>query len=347
MDFFKRINKHLKNQLKVFYSDSDFRKLSQSPRNYAWAEKLGPLIQILPGIYWQFGALSINITKADFVVVCGAPRNLTTIFLLIKAKLQNKKTIWWGHYWSSSSKKYRQIIRIYISKLSSALLFYTDAEVEKFKKDGWISKQKLGALNNGIDISEISKLRLSYDFKNRSPNILFIGRLTEKSNLKTLIEAIYILRDKKFKLNIIGDGNLYEELIDKANNLKINNIIKFHGGTNNEKIISEIANSCSIFVYPGSVGLSLIHAMSYGLPCIVHNNIQHHMPEIAAFKEKVNGYFFEENSAIDLSKVIVKLMELGSLREQMSKNSINSVEENYNTANMAKRFIDFLHLTNY
>ena len=204
----------------------------------------------MPGIYWQFGALSINISEADYIVVCGDPRNLSTIFLLIKAKLQNKKTIWWGHYWSSTSKKYRQIIRIYISKLSSALLFYNDSEVDRFKKDGWISNQKLGALNNGIDISEISKLRIPYNFKKRVSNILFIGRLTEKSNLKILIEAMYILKSKEFNLNIIGDGFLYKELIKKVNYLKINNNIKFYRGTNDEKIISEIANNCAIFVYP-------------------------------------------------------------------------------------------------
>ena len=71
--------------------------------------------------------------------------------------------------------------------------------------------------------------------------------------------------------------------------------------------------------------------MSYGLPCILHDNIQHHMPEIAAFKKQANGYFFKENSALSLSRVIVKLMESGSLREQMSKNCIYSVEDKYNT----------------
>ena len=39
-----------------------------------------------------------------------------------------------------------------------------------------------------------------------------------------------------------------------------------------------------IFVYPGEVGLSLIHAMAYGLPCLVHSDRLKHMPEISISK---------------------------------------------------------------
>ena len=37
----------------------------------------------------------------------------------------------------------------------------------------------------------------------------------------------------------------------------------------------------SYICLPGAVGLSLIHAMAYGLPCLVHSNRLQHMPEIA------------------------------------------------------------------
>ena len=142
IDFFNRINSFKNLVVDVYYSDVSLGILTKYKNKYIWAHKIGKLIEILPGLYWQFGALAINISKADCVVVCGAPRNLTTILILLKAKLRKKKTVWWGQYWSSTSKKYRQRIRLIISKLSTSLLFYTDLEVNKFKKDGWISNQQ-------------------------------------------------------------------------------------------------------------------------------------------------------------------------------------------------------------
>ena len=343
IDFFNRINNFQNFDVDVYYSDSSLGILTKSKNRYKWAYKIGKLIQIFPGLYWQFGALSIDISKFDCVVVCGAPRNLTTILILLKAKFRNKKTIWWGQYWSSTSKKYRQRIRLIISKLSTSLLFYTDLEVSKFKKDGWITNQQIGALNNGIDISKIAKKRTNYNSMNRPKNVLFIGRITKKANLELLIEAFKMLNSNKYKLDIIGEGPLLSKLIKKVEILEIKHIVNFHGAIKDENKISKIANNTSIFIYPGSVGLSLIHAMAYGLPAIVHDNEYHHMPEIAAFKNNFTGLYFKENSVIDLSNVLDKLMNSESLREKMSLNTLKILEKTYNTENMSLRFLDFVN----
>ena len=343
IDFFNRINNSQNLELDVYFSDASLGILTKSKKKYTWAHKIGNLIQILPGLYWQFGALAINISKSDCVVVCGAPRNLTTILILLKAKFRNIKTVWWGQYWSSTSKKYRQRIRLVISKLSTSLLFYTDLEVNKFKKEGWISNQQIGALNNGIDISEIAKKRIKYVAKERSLNVLFIGRITKKANLELLIDAFKILNSSKYKLDIIGEGPLLNKLREKVDILEIKHLVNFHGAMKDENKISKIANNTSIFIYPGSVGLSLIHAMAYGLPAIVHDNEYHHMPEIAAFKNNLTGMFFKENSAQNLSSTLVELMKSETLREKMSLNSLKTLEKNFNTENMSFRFLEFLN----
>ena len=343
IDFFNRINNFQNLELNVYYSDSNLGILTRSKYKYKWAHKIGKIVQILPGIYWQFGSMAINISKADYIVLSGAPRNLSMLLILLKAKLRNKKIVWMGQYWSGTSQKWRHRIRLIISKLATALIFYTDHEVEKFKKDGWISNQPIGALNNGLDIRNIAAKRTKYFSKNRALNVLFIGRLTKKANLELLIEAFKILDSSIYKLEIIGDGPLFSKLKKKVKILKMNRIVNFYGAMNDENQISKIANNCSIFIYPGSVGLSLIHAMAYGLPVIVHDNESHHMPEFAAFKNKFTGLLFKENSAQDLSKILIELMEAETLRESMSLNSLDIVEKTFNTKDMSLRFIDFLN----
>lgn len=344
IDFYERVNNFKNLELKVYYSDDkNLGILARSKNKYKWGYQIGKIVQILPGLYWQFGSMAINISKADCIVLSAAPRNLSMLLILLKAKLKNKKTIWWGHYWSPTSKKYRQRIRIIISKLSSSLLFYTDLEVEKFKKDGWKSNQLIGALNNGLDISNIAKKRTKYIAKNRPLKVLFIGRVTKKANLELLIEAFNIINSSKYKLEIIGDGPMLLKLMKKVKNLKMDRIISFYGAINDESQIANIANNSSLFIFPGSVGLSLIHAMAYGLPAIIHDNESHQGPEIAAFKNKMTGLLFKENSAKDLSNILIQLMDAETVREKMSLNSIDKLEKTFNTKNMSLRFIDFVN----
>ena len=70
-----------------------------------------------------------------------------------------------------------------------------------------------------------------------------------------------------------------------------------------EPDIAQIANRCRLFVYPGGVGLSLIHAMAYGLPSIIHDDRWRHMPEIAAFQDGRTGRTFEREDPGSLASV--------------------------------------------
>ena len=81
IDLFNKLNNFLNNNLSVYYSDSNLGILTKIKNQYGWANKIGKLIEIFPGIYWQTGSLSINISQADCIVVCGSPRDLSTILL--------------------------------------------------------------------------------------------------------------------------------------------------------------------------------------------------------------------------------------------------------------------------
>ena len=342
IDFFQKINKKIKGKLKVFYSSSDLNiKINAKERNFIWAFEVGKLIEFLPGLFWQKGILKIDISEADIVVVCGVPRNIATIFLLIKAKILGIKTIWWGHYWSATSNKIWLKLRMLIAKLSYSILFYTDYEVEEYLIKNYSKNKKVGSLNNGINNERIIYLRKNYDFSKRKKNILFIGRVTEKAKLELLIEALKNKMLKDYRLDIIGEGEMLNEIKNKVNNYKINKRVVFHKQTSDEEYISKIANKAAFFVYPGSVGLSLIHAMTYGLPVIIHNNRSHQMPEFAAFEDSITGLSFNEESINDLTKTIMKMMSSGNLRNQMSFNALRKVSRTYNTDDMNKRFYKF------
>jgi len=338
LDFFERVARQFGDRFHVYYSPTDMGAITDGSSTRPWAKKIGLLKNLAPGIEWQQGVLGIAIRQGDVVVVSGGPRCITNIVLLIKARLSGAKTIWWGHLWSATTKAHRFYIRLMLMRLSHALLFYTDEEVATYKSRVRPSDRRLVmALNNGINIDEVAKYRKPYESASRSNSILFIGRLTDKANVSLLFRALALMASNDVTLDMIGDGPEREGLESLARDLQITHRIRWHNGTTDEAAIARIANNCAIFVYPGSVGLSLMHAMAYGLPAIVHDDRTAHMPEIAAFTDGGTGLSFLKDSPSDLAGKIIQILGGHVWRSDMSKRAIDCMERSFNTRDMATR----------
>lgn len=343
LNYFNRLSEYYGNIFSVYAANEDLGALTAKRPTQIWEKHTGPILKILPGLEWQVGMLSIEITKSDIVVICGAPRCLTNIIFLLKARFLGAKTVWWGHFWSASSKRWRFILRTMIMRLSNFLLFYTDKEVEEYLTLVGSRQQPAFALNNGISTEDIQKNRVIYNAKIRGRRLLFIGRITAKSELDVLINALANSKLKDVILDVIGDGQLIENFQSLARKLGVENSIKWHGAITEEVSIAKIANQCSIFVYPGGVGLSLIHAMAYGLPAILHSDRYKHMPEIAAFKDGVTGLSFHHNDPTSLAETIDETLQDCTRLEIWSSASIEVVERSFNTKMMSQRFIDMIN----
>lgn len=346
IDFFERLAQYYGTGIVVYYSNTDLGVLTRSDRFASWQQPIGPMLYPIRGVEWQVGALSVPFRRGDTVVVCGAPRNLSTLLVLAKARMKGARTIWWGQYWSATSEARRHPLRMKLSRMADALLFYTDSEVTQFQADGWTHSGPVGALNNGIDLTEVYRLRRTYKPAQRKKNLLFIGRLTKKAQLCLMVSALSDPRLSDCHLHVIGNGPEENSLHVQARDIGVADRIIWHGGTTNETCIAQVANDCAAFVYPGSVGLSLIHAMGYGLPCIVHDQPLRHMPEIAAFEDGGSGMTFCEGDATDLAKAVSSMLSTSNDRERMSLRSCVITRDNYTTEGMATRFVEFLNLMN-
>lgn len=344
LDFFRRVNANLKNRLAVFYSPTELEGITAYTNPEPWANKIGPIRSILPGLEWQHGAMSIPIRRGDVVVVCGAPRTVSTLFVIAKARLFGAKVLWWGHFWSSTSKTWRFHLRLKILLSCDGVIFYTDKEVDEYLELGNIKHIKnLTALNNGIDTAPISLVREDFDFGRREKALLFIGRITRKADLNIALDALAIIpHAMRPKLEVIGMGIEKDRLQARASELGLDGHVVWHGAITDETKIARIANRCRMFVYPGEVGLSLIHAMAYGLPALVPNNRWRHMPEIAAFEDGVTGFSFDRGSSTSLANAIVELINAEDVLLEQSQASLARVESTFNTRDMARRFSNFV-----
>lgn len=338
VDFFGRLAETYGHRLAVYHAPTVDPSL-RPRRGLDWACCTGPVRPILPGLLWQSGVANIPLSRGDILIVNGNPRILSTLVLLVRARILGVRSVWWGHYWSSTTKTWRHNLRRKLMRLSDALLFYTDLEVAEFHATSFAQGRKpVAALNNGIDTDPIIQHRLPYNADARGRSLLFIGRLTAKARLDLALEALALPAVQGVTLHVIGEGEEQQRLHDLSVSLGLGPRVRWHGATTDEGKIARVANRCRAFLYPGSVGLSLIHAMAYGLPAILHGDRWRHMPEIAAFEDGATGVLFEPGNAEDLALKISDLLSDAERLQDLSDRAIAITNVTYNTRDMADRF---------
>lgn len=344
IDFFDRLANRLGSRFALYYSPTDMGVLTQDREIFSWERPVGAIRPLLRGVVeWQPGALSIPMKRGDTLIVCGGPRTLSTLALLLKARWRRVNTIWFGHYWSSTSTGYLFRLRIALMRLVDAILFYTDQEVDEYRAGfGRHDKRLISAINNGINTDPIVAVSVPYQAERRPRDILLIGRIQEKCRAELLLYALTDRRLAGIRLQIVGDGPERMKLEALAERLELSDAIVWHGGIVNEAEIAKIANRCRIFVYPGAVGLSLIHSMAYGLPAIVNDDRWGNMPEITAFSSGVTGVSFTKGDAADLADKIAQTIDDDEALNRWSEEAQRRASQLYNTRGMADRVLQML-----
>ena len=100
---------------------------------------------------------------------------------------------------------------------------------------------------------------------------LFVGRLTRIKGLQTVIEALALLQDHNWTLDVLGDGPMREELEELTAELGLKNNVTFHGYSDQADLFMS-KSSCLLFPsYTEGMPLTLARAVQIGIPVIASN----------------------------------------------------------------------------
>ncbi|MFX4284311.1 glycosyltransferase [Aliarcobacter butzleri] len=179
-------------------------------------------------------------------------------------------------------------------------------------------KEKVKSL--GIDENRIvlkpNSLNMTFDKNLDKKNYIYVGRLEESKGIYTLLEEWNTL-DEEFILTIIGGGEIEEGLKSKYNK---SNII-FKGKCSREETLKSISKAKYLIqpsVWYETFGLTIIEAMSFGVPVIGYN-----IGTRGDFiKDGINGFLTKE---IDLKEVIEKSLYYEEY-DSLSKNAIETAK---------------------
>lgn len=281
-------------------------------------------------IRWQRGLSLKGLARDDVIVVCGDVHQLSSLWIAFKAKCCGIKVVWWGHHVSVGSKKLGIRIRLFFTKwLSDVVLCYTQQGVEWFRSRGWASP--VFATGNTIDMNSVKNAIAAWTPEKlmvfqrehgleKQEVIVFCSVLRWKTRLDQLLRAMALedLRQRGTKLVIIGDGEGRATWVKLAQDLGVQDRVIWVGALRDQMKIAPWFLSAKAYVYPGPIGLSIIHAFSYGLPVICHDNMAQHGPEFEAMADGWTGFTFKENDVDDLVRQIVRLLADEARRQKMS-----------------------------
>lgn len=157
--------------------------------------------------------------------------------------------------------------------------------------------------------------------------ISYIGFLRYAKGIDTLMETIKYLEKEQFQyeFNIVGEGEMYEDLKLFIKKLKIERKVFLHGHVNNRDELFQLLRESHLFFFPslseGSPRV-VIEAMSQGCPVL--STPVGSLP--SCFQEDKEILFFEFNDAKSASKQIISLSQKLSFLEIMRVSAYQHVK---------------------
>lgn len=292
--------------------------------------------------YWKKGVLRLLFKKRyQTFFLLSESRSLTDYFFIGLSRLLRKRVYVWTHGWYGKETKLEALLKRWQFKHVEGIFVYSNYG-RKLMIDQGIHANKIFTIHNSLHYDEQKALRENLvhskiyknHFGNEYPTIIFIGRLTKVKKLNQLVDALYELKSKgeNYNLVFVGDGTERVSLQQRVDNLGLKNNVWFYGSCYNEYTNAELIYNADLCVAPGNIGLTAMHAMVFGCPCISHSTFKWQMPEFEAIQSGVTGDFFEMDNVESLAYAISNwFLEKKDKREEVRNACFNEIDTQWNT----------------
>lgn len=242
----------------------------------------------------------------------------TKVFVSERSNPRKKRT-WHMH-----------LLRKYLYSYAGGIIAQT--ELAKEELFSLTKHEKIKVIPNPVkEIKFFSEMK-------RENIIINVGRLVPEKGQKYLIEAFGRIDPEEWRLVILGEGPLKDDLKNQAKALNIADKVELPGAV--KEVDWWLARS-SIFVFPSvSEGFpnALVEAMAAGLPCISFDCDSGPRDIIV---DGVNGILVGEKDVDILSATLSCLMENEVLRKNLSKEAVK-VRKDLAAERIAKEYYDFI-----
>ncbi|HVP37002.1 MAG TPA: glycosyltransferase [Terriglobales bacterium] len=237
------------------------------------------------------------------------------------------KDSYWKSLVCSLEMYFHRFLKIYRDCVD-AFIVLSEFSREKMIRYG-IPEDKLFLLPNYIELPSNGKEKPLGEY------VLFLGRLSEKNGISTLIQAM--VKAKEVPLTIAGEGELLPDLKNYVREKKLENVT-FAGFLNGAKLEQTLENSLFI-VFPAicyhNCPMSVLESFAFS-KSVIGSNLGS-IPEL--IEDGINGFLFEPKNVEELSEKIRYLYYHPLLAEKMGMAAREKVEEKYSEEEYYKKLL--------
>jgi glycosyltransferase involved in cell wall biosynthesis len=297
---------------------------------------LGNNIHLFSGSFYlcyQQGLMNwLKEWNPDALIMEANPRYLSTSSAVKWMHKHNKPVIGWGLGFPSPTGRGAGVRARFISQFD-AMIAYSQRGADEYAALGF-PRNKIFVAHNSVAMppsSPLTERRSTFDVQ---PVILFVGRLQARKRLDSLLRACAEI--KNVRLVIIGDGPERESLETLAQEIYPG--AEFIGAKHGVEL-KPYFEEADLFVLPGTGGLAVQEAMSYGLPVIVAQGDGTQDDLV----RKENGWQIPPDDFDALSFAIKDALSDAARLRKMGAESYRIVKEEINIKKMAATFVTALN----
>ena len=185
-----------------------------------------------------------------------------------------------------------------------------------------MKQEKVPMIYNGVDLGKCCP-KTQYGLE-KPANLLHIGRFNEQKNHKGLLEAFaqVLKTHPDCRLNLIGDGELLEEVKGYVQTLGIQEKVEFLGNQSN---IYPFLQQSDIFLLPSKfegMPMTIIEAMGTGLPIVA--SAVGGVPDM--LEDNVSGMLVSCDPE-QTAQAVRQLLDKNDLREKLGTNALAESEK--------------------
>ncbi len=253
--------------------------------------------------------------RPDAAIFCGDARFLDVWTQARAIRRRGGRVLFWTHGWLRPPHGLIGRVRHAFYALADGLLLYGNRAKAIGVADGF-APERLHVIYNSLDYpsqsalreevtdDELRALRTSLFGEAETPVVICCARLTANRGLDMLLGSLALLqaRGRRVHCLLVGDGPERDALAAQAEAQQLS--VVFYGACYDEPTLARLfmlANAC---VSPGWIGLTAIHALTYGTPVITHDNANEQGPEWEAVTDGETGALFRQHDVDDLAAKI-------------------------------------------
>ena len=310
---------------------------------------VGPVLW-MPALRSQAGAAT-----HDVAVFSWNSRYVHLPMALLRARHAGMGVVLWGHGYSTtgSEPRLRRNYRNLLARNADAVVTYNQRAALDLVAGG-LHREVVFVAPNTLDDTEIqaaigswtrsaedlARFRRSLGLHGH-PLAIHVSRLSNGAKLRILIETWRLISHAvpEARLLIIGDGPARHELLAHVEALGVSGSVRCLGAIYGEDAIAPYFLCARLMLHPARIGLSLNHAMMYGVPVATFDDATRHSPEFEALRDGVNGVAVPHGDVQGLAHRTADVLRNHALAADLGRSARETMSATYTMDAMVDGFV--------